>query len=80
MFSHWTMAGEGTIHLRSCVLILGHVGPSAHSLIDRERAGFGVLHLQVELPTGASSVSSVFGSTPKKANCASAQIDLDKIK
>ena len=62
------------------VLILGYVGPSAHSLIDRERAGFGVLHLQVELPTGASSVSSVFGSTPKKANCASAQIDLDKIK
>ena len=61
------------------VLILGYVGPFAHSLIDRERAGFGVLHLQVELPTGASSVSSVFGSTPRKANCANAQIDLDKI-
>jgi len=30
-------------------------------------------------PTGASSASSVFGSTPKKANCASAQIDLDRI-
>jgi hypothetical protein len=57
---------------------LAHVGPSAHHLIDRQRAGFGVPHLQVELPTGASFVSSVFGSTPKEANCASAQIDLDK--
>ena len=61
------------------MLILGYVGHFAHHLIDRQRAGFGVLHLQVELPTGASSVSSVFGSTPKKVNCASAQIDLNKI-
>src|SRR6516225_10378358 len=60
------------------VLILGHVGPSAHHLIGRKRAGFGVLHLQVELPTGASSVSSVFGSTQRKAACAG-KIDLDKI-
>jgi hypothetical protein len=59
--------------------MLGHVGPSAHHLIDRQRAGFGVLHLQVELPTGASSVSSIFGSTPRKANCASAQINLGEI-
>ena len=28
----------------------------------------------------ASSVSLVFGSTAKRANCASVQIDLDKIK
>jgi hypothetical protein len=54
-------------------------GRSAHHFIDRQRAGFAVPHLQVELPTGASSVSSVFGSTRKRANCASAQIDLDKI-
>src|SRR6516164_1790893 len=27
----------------------------------------------------ASSVSLVFGSTPRKANCASVQIDLDKV-
>jgi len=67
------------IHLRCCVLILGYVGPFAYHLIDHQRAGFGDHHLQVELPTGASSVSSVFGSTPRKANCAGALINLDKV-
>jgi hypothetical protein len=70
---------EGVSAPSHTVLILRHVGPSAHHLIDRQRAGFGVLHLQVELPTGASSVSSVFGSTPRRANCASALIELDRI-
>jgi len=50
-----------------------------YHLIDHQRAGFGDHHLQVELPTGASSVSSVFGSTPRKANCAGALINLDKV-
>jgi hypothetical protein len=70
---------EGISAPNYSVLILGHAGPFAHHLIDRQRAVFGVPHLQVELPTGASSVSSVFGSTPKKANCASGLIDLDKV-
>jgi hypothetical protein len=54
---------------------LGHVGTFAYRLIDRQRAVLCVVIATLEAP----SASLIFGSTPKKMNCASAQIELAKI-
>src|SRR6516165_3973673 len=111
MLSHWKMVGEDMSPLVCCVLILGHVGHFAHSLIVCQRGALCVARLhrgcrsrashrspvcarvrgidrlgsQFLLRLASQSASqlarlpSLFGSTPKRANCAGAQIDLDKI-